>query len=886
MARQSTSALGKTQKAVSFPGGEVPSKGKNAALSSPQPVMLAAAGQTDDAIRAEEAVAEQKEVEKTRPSASPAPGAREPAMMIVEFAYLSELPSPGWLDQLGDKPGYLLDVHVGLAARADPPQTPGLRKSEAVHPQAPGGYNPEEEVLHAQVEESIVELLAASGAQVRKQLECRYHSRVPIRLSDCGPGPGKGGPPYFRVDVWTETRAPLQKKAKQSLFGRAFVPINDPKLQKRFCTWPVVDKAGKEVAYLTCSYSFAHVPLQVESLKVEEVTSTKAVLAWKPPRWVDDRLPILGYRVEARALHRRQSFDNGSALQPAWELVANVEPRGPFRVVASGLRGDTRHGFRAYAVNEAGPGEPTETDATTSPTAPCACGPPRLGVCTGNVLTVEWEPPKDDGGMPIVSYWVMIRPADANAGPADWSDVGAVKPKDGHLQRADIHCDRLNPSVAEYVCSVAAENAANQYGPPTPDAALLRLPNPCAAALPLQPAIPSRPQMPDWSQVAAVNIDAADPMGGLQEFTPPPVPPQGAPMENFIAFAGLPPPAGINNAASHHEPQRMDHFMGYPGQGTTNAAGLYGPPENHFHRGGKPPLHNGMATTNGAGHYGAPIDQFNGFHGPPPVAAGMTTAAATGQYGPQVPSPMGTYGGPLVHEMAAVNQMQCQPGSHGVTGQMPVGLPPRTPAPHDPMDGTTVHRLIDLHGRVAYGMEAHSPGVSEKPSFVAAGMLAQAAPEQHQLYGAGFVPHHGSCLDAEGGMQRLIDLADRVACGMDIGAPPAYELGPHVRGDLYSAGFEPGYGAYLDAEGQLEVPMLELHEPTLEESRVALQQQLEEKRHLLSMSLVKCKQAAADINEAPKDAQLKAALEAAEIDAASYQAEVAVICQRLKELDA
>eukprot|EP00971_Amphidinium_carterae_P334043 6469111-Amphidinium_carterae.1 len=106
-------------------------------------------------------------------------------------------------------------------------------------------------------------------------------------------------------------------------------------------------------------------------------------------------------------------------------------------------------------------------------------------------------------------------------------------------------------------------------------------------------------------------------------------------MENFIAFAGLPPPAGINNAASHHEPQRMDHFMGYPGQGTTNAAGLYGPPENHFHRGGKPPLHNGMATTNGAGHYGAPIDQFNGFHGPPPVAAGMTTAAATGQYGPQ-----------------------------------------------------------------------------------------------------------------------------------------------------------------------------------------------------------------------------------------------------------
>jgi len=804
--------------------------------------------------------------------------------MVVEFAYLSELPSPGWLDQLGDKPGYLLDVHVGMAARADPPQSPGLRKSGVVHPQAPGGYNPEEEVLHGQVEESIVELLAASGVQARKPLECRYHTRVPIRLSDCGPGPGKGGPPYFRVDVWMETRAPLQKKPKQALFGRVFVPINDPKLQKRFCTWPVVDHVGKEVAYLTCSYSFVHVPLQVESLKVEEVTSTKAILVWKPPRWIDERLPILGYRVEVRALHRRQSFDNGSSLQAAWEHVASVEPKGPFRVVAGHLRGDTRHCFRVFAVNEAGAGEPAEADATTSPTAPCACGPPRLGACTGNVLTVEWEPPKDDGGMPIVSYWVMIRPADANAGPADWSDVGAVKPKDGHVQRADIHCDRLNPNVAEYVCSVAAENAANQYGPPTPDAALLRLPNPCAVAAPVQTRPPA-PEMPDWSQVAAVKVDTSDPMP--QEFVPPAMQPQGAPMENFIGYTGLPPPAGMMNA----QPQRMDPFIaGQPahaGTATTNAAGQYGPPpmDNFYNHGGQPPPQNGVA----AGHYAATMEQYMGFHGPPPVVpGGMATTGATGQYGPQVQGHMGTPGGPLVHEMAMQHAMPCQQCMQGPP-------PPRSPVGHDHLDGTTVHRLIDLHGRVAYGMEAHSPGVSEKPSFVAAGMLAPAAndqqQQQQQLYGAGFVPHHGSCLDAEGGppMQRLIDLADRVACGVDVGGPSVYEMAPYgVRGDLYSAGFEPGYGAFLDAEGQYEPAMMspEPPQPTVEETRSALQLQLEEKRHLLSMSLVKCKQAAADISQAPKDTQLKAALEAAEIDAASYQAEVAVICQRLKELEA
>jgi len=786
-------------------------------------------------------------------SALPAPGTREPAIMVIEFAYLSELPAPGFLQQLGDKPGYLLDVHVGMAARADPPSKPGPRAIAAVQPQVPGGYNPEEEILHAQVQQRVKELLTANGVDEKTQqvpkLECRYHIRVPVRLSDCGPGPGKGGPPYFRVDVWTEARLPLQRQPQRNLFGRVFVPINDPQLQRRFCTWPVVDNAGKEVAYLTCDYSFGHVPVQVEGLKVDEVTSTKAVLSWKPPRWSDERLPILGYRVEAKALHRRQSFESGSSLPAAWELVANVEMRGPLRATAASLRGDTRYSFRVFAVNEAGAGEPAEVDATTSPTAPSVCGPPRLGVCTGSVLTVEWEPPKDDGGMPIVSYWVMIRPSDANAGPADWSDVGAVKPKEGRVQRADIHCDRLNASVAEYVCSVAAENAAGQYGPPTPDAALLRLPNPCgsqgvagAAAPPPVPSPPPPPGAPDWSQMLAVKVE-------------------GEP-----------------------DPGRFD---------------LHGPPNAY-----------GFQQPGPVGAAGAPP---GGFHGPPPPFPGGCGPGAPPQAGRNPGwGPVSHEGGhqpcacprdPLPHEVAMMQQGATQPWydphhAH-LQGFIPhhndemynAGYGPQVPRMDymDPIDGPTVHRLIDLTGKVAYGREAASPGVSEKPSFVAAGLLGAPPLADHDLYGAGFVPHHGSCLNAEVGqpVQRLIDLADRVAGGMDLGPPAACSM-QAPRGDLYSTGYEPDHGQFLDAEARSPAlaspPGGRPLTPSVEESRAQLQQQLEEKRRLLQSSLVRCKQVSSEISQAPSDAKLHASLESAEIEAAAYQAEVAVICQRLKDL--
>lgn len=111
------------------------------------------------------------------------------------------------------------------------------------------------------------------------------------------------------------------------------------------------------------------------------------------------------------------------------------------------------------------------------------CGAPRLGGVSQSVLTIEWTPPVDDGGSQIVGYWLWVRPYSAMCAvnSDSWFEHGHVKHVEGELaQRADVHTDELNPTVGRYLCSVAALNAAEQVGPPTPEVNSLPFPNPCA----------------------------------------------------------------------------------------------------------------------------------------------------------------------------------------------------------------------------------------------------------------------------------------------------------------------------------------------------------------------------------------------------------------------
>jgi hypothetical protein len=97
------------------------------------------------------------------------------------------------------------------------------------------------------------------------------------------------------------------------------------------------------------------------------------------------------------------------------------------------------------------------------------------------VLTIEWDPPIDTGGVPVVTYRIWVRPYSASrADPSEWQETGHVKHKAGVAQRAEIRTEELNPTISRYLARVAAVNAVGEMGPATPDAVALPFPNPCA----------------------------------------------------------------------------------------------------------------------------------------------------------------------------------------------------------------------------------------------------------------------------------------------------------------------------------------------------------------------------------------------------------------------
>lgn len=435
-----------------------------------------------------------------RSALKPKQASADPQLLIIRATYLSGLQAPGWFER---PTSYLLSVHAGDEARGDPPKKPGKHSTQSVPAAAPRMVAPEEMELRQRIESAVTEMISAAGGGSVGGHECRFNSWITVRLADCGPGPAAGGPAYFRVDVWAD-KISLFGQAERAFFGRVFVPLHNPEWQRRPCTWPVVNEAGKDLAYLTCEFAFGHAPDAVRQLQVDSSTSSQVNLSWRPPRVRDEAVPILGYSVEGLALHRGQhpqadSEASGFSNKPpspskekeAWQNFAEVEVSAEPCCMVTNLKRDTRYRFRVCAVNQAGVGDIAEVEAVTGPGAPGMCGPPRLASCCQQVLTIEWTPPTDDGGVPIESYWLWVRPYSAMCAMDSASIVdGQVRHVEGEpTQRADIHTDELNPSVGRYLCSVAALNAAGEVGPPTPDVNSLPFPNPCAVCGPSMQAV-------------------------------------------------------------------------------------------------------------------------------------------------------------------------------------------------------------------------------------------------------------------------------------------------------------------------------------------------------------------------------------------------------------
>ncbi|CAK8988537.1 M-protein [Durusdinium trenchii] len=420
---------------------------------------------------------------RERPRNLPRP---EPELLVVKFLYLSRLPS-GWLQASQ----YQLSLHVGEDARSDPPARPGIYSTPLIPAGPPQAVPPEEAHLREQIAMAVK---AMDGDSRAGDLECRFKSRVAVRLTDAGPGPAAGGPKYFRVDAWVlPTR--LFGTVQAELFARAFVPI-EAKYHRRACTWPMIDAAGNDIGvFLTCEFAFAGIPSSVKDLTARlnpnaiNPNQNEVNLTWLPPGTAaEDRVvPILGYRVDSRCLGRKGSSGSMSPSRASWQHEGDVEPRqaGPLRFVVPNLKPDTMYLFRVCAVNEVGLSEPEEVEVKTGPCAPAGCGQPRLAGCNGPVLAVEWDAPMYDGGANLVAYRVWVRPFSAtDASPDEWLEVGHVKHNPSGVQRAEIHTEDLDPSIGRYLCRVAAINEVGEMGPATADAVSLTLPNPCAVSRP------------------------------------------------------------------------------------------------------------------------------------------------------------------------------------------------------------------------------------------------------------------------------------------------------------------------------------------------------------------------------------------------------------------
>ncbi len=186
----------------------------------------------------------------------------------------------------------------------------------------------------------------ADSGQSLGTLECRFKSRVSVRLSEAGPGPAAGGPMYFRVDAWSVSSGFFGAPPSPVLYARAFVPINDAKYHRRSCTWPMIDAAGKDVAYLTCEFSFARIPSPVQELTAT-AAGNEVNLTWLASN--EDRVvPTKGYRVDSRCLGRGKRAGNST-----WQHEGDVDAHNT-RFGIQGLKPDTIYLLRVCAVNEVG----------------------------------------------------------------------------------------------------------------------------------------------------------------------------------------------------------------------------------------------------------------------------------------------------------------------------------------------------------------------------------------------------------------------------------------------------------------------------------------------------------------------------------------------------
>ncbi|XP_055385446.1 twitchin isoform X34 [Condylostylus longicornis] len=130
-------------------------------------------------------------------------------------------------------------------------------------------------------------------------------------------------------------------------------------------------------------------------LKVKDVTKSGCKLQWEKPE-DDGGKPITAYQIE--------KFDKDTGRWvPAGRVSGNDTE---FDV--KGLQEGHEYQFRVKAINEEGESEPLVTDHSIIAKNPYDLagkpGKPKIEDWNENMVDLKWDPPKSDGGAPIVGY--------------------------------------------------------------------------------------------------------------------------------------------------------------------------------------------------------------------------------------------------------------------------------------------------------------------------------------------------------------------------------------------------------------------------------------------------------------------------------------------------
>lgn len=181
-------------------------------------------------------------------------------------------------------------------------------------------------------------------------------------------------------------------------------------------------------------------------LLVTEIEADNCTLEWKAPSWTGGE-DVQGYLIEAKV---------GDSPTSEWKKVCDIDASNT-KYRAKNLSEGQEYYFRISAYNTKGSSKPLELNRPVVPkkklTAPSAPTGPITPLTTNkDSITIQWGPPKNNGGSPINRYVLYYR----EVNKPSWLRVTTVSPDTFSYQVQNL------TENSDYHFKIIAENAIGQ----------------------------------------------------------------------------------------------------------------------------------------------------------------------------------------------------------------------------------------------------------------------------------------------------------------------------------------------------------------------------------------------------------------------------------------